>query len=157
MNYFLMNVLLSVAWIALTGQFTPVNLVIGFALGYAMLWVGPRAERSSVYFIKVRQGVGFAFFFAREVIEANLRVAYEVLTPRHQMSPGVVAIPLSAKTDAEITILANLITLTPGTLSLDVSNDRSVLYIHAMHIGDVDQFRRKIKEELERRLLEVLR
>ena len=64
---------------------------------------------------------------------------------------------IAAKTDDEITILSNLITLTPGTLSLDVSEDKKVLYIHAMYVEDVDRFRRELKDGLERRLLEVLR
>lgn len=76
-----------------------------------------------------------------------------------QVCPGVVAIPLDAHTDAEITLLANLITLTPGSVSLDLSEDRQVLYVHAMYIdgGDVEAYRRSVKEGLERRVLELLR
>ena len=73
------------------------------------------------------------------------------------MRPGVVAIPLDAETDAEITLLANLITLTPGTLSLDVSDDRRVLYIHAMYVDDVEELRRSIKDGFEKRVMELLR
>jgi multicomponent Na+:H+ antiporter subunit E len=86
-----------------------------------------------------------------------LRVAFDVITPSQYMRPGVVAIPLTAKTDNEITMLANLISLTPGTLSLDVSDDRSVLYIHAMYVDDPDELRHEIKAGFERRVLEVLR
>jgi multicomponent Na+:H+ antiporter subunit E len=157
MTLVVLNLLLSLAWMALTGQFTPINLIIGFALGYILLWIMQRTGKPSVYFLKGRRVVHFILFFAWEVIDANIRVAYDVLTPRHHMTPGIVAIPLDAKTDSEITILANLITLTPGTLSLDVSADRRVLYIHAMYVQDVDQFKKNIKEELEKRLLEVLR
>jgi multicomponent Na+:H+ antiporter subunit E len=157
MTLFLLNLLLSLAWIALTGQFTPINLIIGFALGYILLWIMQRSGEPSIYFLKGRQVVHFILFFAWEVIVANIRVAYDVLTPRQRMTPGIIAIPLDVKTDREITILANLITLTPGTLSLDVSTDRRVLYIHAMYIQDVDQFKESIKNELEKRLLEVLR
>lgn len=73
--------------------------------------------------------------------------------------PGVVAIPLDARTDVEIALLANLITLTPGSVTLDLSEDRRVLYVHAMYIdgGDVEAYRRSIKEGLERRVLELLR
>jgi len=73
--------------------------------------------------------------------------------------PGVVAIPLDARTDVEIALLANLITLTPGSVTLDLSEDRRVLYVHAMYIdgGDVEAYRRAIKEGLERRVLELLR
>jgi len=81
------------------------------------------------------------------------------LAPVSYACPGVIAIPLDARTDAEIAMLANLITLTPGSVSLDLSEDRSLLYIHAMYIdgGDVEAYRRSIKEGLERRVLELLR
>jgi multicomponent Na+:H+ antiporter subunit E len=88
---------------------------------------------------------------------ANLRVAYEVLTPGYQMRAAIIAIPLDANSDLEITVLANLITLTPGTLSLDVSADRKILYIHAMHVHDVEKFRKEIKVRLERRVMEVFK
>jgi multicomponent Na+:H+ antiporter subunit E len=157
MTLFLLNVLLAMAWAALTGIFTPTNFVAGFILGYATLWLTQRAGVRSPYFARVRKVIGFSLFFIKELIKANLRVAYEVLSVRQGMTPGVIAIPLDAKTDAEITALANLITLTPGTLSLDVSNDRRVLYVHAMYVKDVEEFKEEIKEGLERRLLEVLR
>ena len=81
------------------------------------------------------------------------------LAPASYVCPGVVAVPLDARTDLEITLLANLITLTPGSVSLDLSEDRRVLYVHAMYIdgGDVEAYRRSIKEGLERRVLELLR
>ena len=81
------------------------------------------------------------------------------LAPASYVCPGVVAIPLDARTDVEIVMLANLITLTPGSVSLDLSEDRHVLYVHAMYIdgGDVEAYRRSIKEGLERRVLELLR
>jgi multicomponent Na+:H+ antiporter subunit E len=101
--------------------------------------------------------LGFALFYVWELILANLRVAYDVLTPKPRIRPGVLAIPLQAKTDAEITMLANLITLTPGSVSLDVSSDRRFLYLHAMYIADVEKYRESIKEQMERRVLEVLR
>jgi multicomponent Na+:H+ antiporter subunit E len=81
------------------------------------------------------------------------------LAAESYVCPGVVAIPLDARTDTEITLLANLITLTPGSVSLDLSEDRRVLYVHAMYIdgGDVEAYRRSVKEGLERRVLELLR
>jgi multicomponent Na+:H+ antiporter subunit E len=153
---FLLNILLALAWVALTGQFSPTNFIIGFSLGYVLLWLGQQATGPSTYFKKVRQVIGFTFFFLWELIKANLRVAYDVVTPRHYMRPGVVAVPLDLETDAEISLLANLITLTPGTLSLDVSPDRRTLYVHAMHIEDFDQFRQDIKTGFERRVQEVM-
>jgi multicomponent Na+:H+ antiporter subunit E len=73
------------------------------------------------------------------------------------MRPGVVALPLEAKTDGEITLLAGLITLTPGTLSLDVSADRKFLYVHSMYIDDPEREKERLKRRFEKRLLEMLR
>ena len=99
--------------------------------------------------------VWFVLFYLKELFLANLRVAHDILTPRHRMKPGIIAIPLDVKSDLEIMALTNLITMTPGTLSLDVSTDRRVLYIHAMYIDDLEGLRRKIKDELEKKILEV--
>jgi multicomponent Na+:H+ antiporter subunit E len=156
-NLFVLNLLLSLAWIGLTGEFTPVNFALGCTLGYLMLWLALRTDPSVTYFKKVPQVLRFLIFFSWEIIQSNLRVIYDVLTPGHRMKPGIVAIPLDVKTDLEITVFANLITLTPGTLSLDTSKDRSTLYIHAMYIDDVDSFKQNLKNGLEKRLLEVLR
>jgi multicomponent Na+:H+ antiporter subunit E len=116
-----------------------------------------RATGSSDYAQRGWRLISFAGFFIRELVLANVRVARDVVSRSQNMRPGVVAIPLSAKTDTEITLLANLISLTPGTLSLDVSDDRSVLYIHSMYIDDPDELRHEIKAGFERRVLEVLR
>jgi multicomponent Na+:H+ antiporter subunit E len=153
----LFNLLLALAWMALIGKFGEANFVVGFVLGYATLWVGQRAMGASSYFVKVRQVISFAGFFLWELLLANLRVAYDIVTPGYFMRPGVIAIPLDVKSDAEITLLANLITLTPGTLSLDVSTDRRTLYIHAVYVKDLEKFRQSIKDGFERRVQEVFR
>jgi len=153
---FLLNILLALSWMALTGQFSPVNFLEGFVLGYLMLWLVQRTLGRSTYFSKVRQVLGFVAFFAVELLLANLRVAYSVLVPHKSLRPGVVAVPLDVETDMEITLLVNLITLTPGTLSLDVSADRKVLYVHTLYVDDVDEFRCKIKQGFERRVRELL-
>jgi len=108
-----------------------------------------------IIFVKVFRLVRFALFYLQELFLANLRVAHDVLTPRHRMKPGIIAIPLDAKSDLEIISLANLITMTPGTLSLDVSTDRRVLYIHAMYIDDLEELRSKIKDGFEKEVMEV--
>lgn len=94
----------------------------------------------------------FLAYFTWELVQANLRVAYDVLTVKDFMRPGILAIPLEARTNLEITLLANLISLTPGTLSLDVSSDRRVIYVHAMYLEEPAEFK-----QFEARLLRVLR
>ncbi len=156
MSLFLTNLLLALAWVALTGQYGAGNFFIGLLLGFVALRITLRGSGSDAYGYKLKAIAGFGLFFIKELIQANLRVAYDVLTPRHHMRPGIVAIPLDLKTDLEITVLTTLITLTPGTLSLHVTDDRRTLYIHAMYIDDPDHLVRGIKNGFERRVREVL-
>ena len=157
MSYFLLNIVLALIWGAFSGMFNPGNLLLGFVLGYGALLLARRALPPSAYFNKVQQVFGFVLFFAKELILANLRVAADVVTPTHYMRPRILAVPLDAKSDVEITALANLISLTPGTLTLDISSDRRVLFVHAMYAADADRVRREIKAGMERRLLEITR
>lgn len=155
MSFFALNIILAAIWSALSGQFSPENFISGFVLGYVLLWLLRRALGGESYVNKVPQVVLFIGFFLMEVVRANLRVAWEVLTPGHNMRPAIVAVPLDLRNPLQITLLAQMITLTPGTLSLDVSSDRRVLYVHSMYVDDIDQFRAGIKNGFERRVAEV--
>ena len=157
MNYFFMNIALALSWGALTGHFDPANLFTGFVLGYGALFIIRRALIPSDYFVKVWQVIGFGLFFLWELLRANLRVAYDVLTPGFHMQPRVIGIPLEARTDAEIMALTYFINLTPGSVVLDVSNDRSMIFVHVMYAPDADAMRREIKEGGERRILRLMR
>lgn len=155
---FTWHLLLTLAWGAINGAFSAANLLVGFALSYVLLAVLERAGLTPTGYInRVPKVLRFAGFFLWEIFLSNIRVAQEVLRPRLSVTPGVVAVPLTVTTDLEITLLANLITLTPGTLTLDVSDDRSTLFVHALDIDDPDDFRRGIIEGFERRVLELLR
>ena len=156
-NQFLLNILLAIAWMLLTGELTAENFIEGLIIGYIILWVSKAALGGTKYFKKIPKAIGFFFYFVKELIVANLKVAFDIITPKDYMKPGIVAVPLDAETDMEITLLANLITLTPGTLSLDVSKNKKVLYIHTLYLEDTEKFRTEIKDGMEKRLLEVLR
>jgi multicomponent Na+:H+ antiporter subunit E len=157
MNGLLLNLLLAIVWVAVTGVFSAENLAWGFVLGFLVLFFTRRVCGVPRYVEKVQQVISLALYFLWQLLLANLRVAYDVLTPGQHARPGVVAIPLDARTDSEITLLSNLLTLTPGTLSIDVSYDRNELYIHALYIHDPDEVRRQIKQGFERRVLEIMR
>jgi len=154
---FAANLLLALVWVAMAGHFDLANFALGFVFGYVVLLLLQRVLGRSSYFAKSILLVRFAGFYALEVIRSNLRVAFDVVTPALRARPGIVAVPLDARTDAEITLLANLITMTPGTLSVDVADDRSVIYVHAMFVDDPEAFAHEIKHDLERRVLELLR
>lgn len=154
---FLGNIILSLIWVALTGNFTVINFLFGFILSFGIMWAMVRNREDNSYFTRGPKVIAFIFFFLKELIKANVQVAYDVITPRFYMKPGIIRIPLSVKTDLEITLLANLITLTPGTLSLDVSDDKKVLYVHAMYIKDKEKFIGGIKNGFEKKIIEILR
>lgn len=110
-------------------------------------------------FYKTPKVLFLILFYLKQLFIASLRVAYDVITPKDHMHPAVIAIPLEAKTDLEITLLANFITLTPGTLSIDVSEDRKTLFIHEVYVenGDTEKIKRAIKEGFEKRILKITR
>lgn len=154
---FLLNLVLTIVWVFLTGSLEVVNFVFGFLLSFNVLWLISRKEESRKYYVIAPRLIGFLFYFLYELLKANIQVAHDVITPKFYMQPGIVAFPLDAKTDLEITVLANVISLTPGTLSLDVSNDKKVLYIHAMYVTSKEEFIQDIKSGFERRILDIMR
>lgn len=99
--------------------------------------------------------IRFLLLYVKEIILSNLYVAYDIITPDYFMKPGVIALPLEVETDFQIFLVANLITMTPGTLSIDVSTDRKTLYVHAMYIEDEDDVRRALKESIEDAVLKL--
>jgi multicomponent Na+:H+ antiporter subunit E len=150
----LLNFLLAIVWAALTGALSPQNFLIGFILGYGIIFLFQPLLGADQYGSRIVYWFGFLLWFVKELFVSSIRVAIDVLTPVHRMNPGVIAVPLDVSTDAEITFLANTISLTPGTLSLDVSQDRKTLYIHAMYIrgGDIEAEKLAIKRDVERRV-----
>lgn len=157
MNQLLLNILLAAAWVLLVGELEAETFIEGIIIGYLILWISRSALGGTKYFRKIPVTIMFIFYFIKELVIANLKVAFDIVTPKDYMKPGIIAFPLDVKTDMEITLFANLLTLTPGTLSLDVSSDKKILYVHALYVKDADSFRKELKEGMEKRLLEVLR
>src|SRR5690606_36956447 len=144
-------------WVALTGSFVFTNFFFVFAAGYLILWLLFQGTQVGSYYNRIPKIVNFIFFFMYELLIANLEIAWDLITPGYFMKPGIIKFELSAKTNIEITMLANLLSLTPGTLIIDVSDDKKVLYIHVMYLKDYDKTTRRIRHGYERRLLEILR
>ena len=155
MSPLLGNILLALTWTALTGRLTGANFLMGFAVGYVALWMSPSRGHTR-YGTRVARVLAFSIFFAKEIVSAGLRVAWDVVTPTLHMHPAVVKVPIDLPSDESVTLLANLISLTPGTLTLDVSEDRRSLYIHALYVRDVEAFRRSVKEGFERRVRDLV-
>lgn len=153
----LLVLMLALIWVAVTDGFTLPNLLFGAAIGFvAVLLLRHEFARPRVFW-RVRKVVSLALLFVRELVVSAIRVAAIVLRPglRAQLKPAIVAFPLNIKTDAEITLLANMITLTPGTMSIDVAEDRSVLYVHVLTLEDRDALIAEIANGFERRIREI--
>ncbi|MBN1447720.1 MAG: Na+/H+ antiporter subunit E [Bacteroidetes bacterium] len=111
-------------------------------------------QRSSLP-MRILKGLGFTAFYAMEVVLSSFRVALDILSPRLRIRPGIIAIPLCELTERQILVLSNLVTMTPGTLSLDISDDNRTLYLHHMNVRDVERLRRQIEKDYVTRIREI--
>lgn len=152
-----LHLVLAILWSMATGSLELLNLFVGFVVGGGVLHFAGPALGDARYGIRAIRIVGLTVFFFKELFVSSVRVAIDVLRPNLTMTPALIAVPLELKNDGAITLLANIISLTPGTLSIDVAEDRSCLYVHAMYGDDPDAVRRSIKRDFERRILEVFR
>lgn len=153
----LFNLLLAIAWVAVTGSASLHNLVFGFLLGALALVVIRGSFGGKGYIPRVGAVLSLAALFLKELSLSAWKVAITVLSPDMKLKPGIFAFPLTVTSDFEITLLANLITLTPGTLSVDVSTDRRTLYVHALDCSDPEATRRDIANGFERKIMEAFR
>lgn len=157
MNIFALNIALAIAWAALTGEITLPNLLVGFALGSAALFVTrPLFPGCDRYFTRTFRWIKLILTFLLELVASSIQVVIDVLTPQHMARPGIVSVPLNVKDEMAVLVLTNYISLTPGTLCLDVTDDCNTLYIHAMFADDPDELRRQIKDGVERRVKEAM-
>lgn len=157
MSFAFLVVALALVWAAVTGAFTLLNLLLGAVIGaMAVLFIRDRVEHPHMMRRFVRT-LSLAALFFYELALSAARVAMLVISPgmKKRLSPGIIAYPLSVTSDLQITLLANLITLTPGTLSVDVSDDRKTLYIHVLEMNDREDVIASIKNGFEARIIEV--
>ncbi|EEA94063.1 Na+/H+ antiporter subunit E [Pseudovibrio denitrificans] len=152
-----MNLLLAAAWGAVTGSFTPLNLIFGFVLSSIALFLIREQIAFRDYFQRGGKVVILAGSFFKELVLSSWRVLMIVIRPKIKLHPGIIAVPLSVTEDFEITLLANMVTLTPGTLSVDVSEDRKVLFVHCLNVPDPEETIDGIKNGFERQILEAFR
>jgi multicomponent Na+:H+ antiporter subunit E len=152
---FASNILLAILWALLIGPFSPNNLLVGFLVGMLAIAMCSRAGRT--YAWRFWAIVALLLFLAKELVKANIKVAWYTVSSLKTLRPAILAVPLEQLTDTEITLLANLITLTPGTLTIDVSADKRQMFVHFMHVDDPKEAVLEIKSGFERRILEATR
>lgn len=149
--------LFALAWLAVSGSFTIPNLLLGIVAGALSLALIRDHIRPDGRRIRPLKLLSLLLLFIKELALSAWKVAVLVASPKMALKPGIFAFPLTVDRDFEITLLANLITLTPGTLSVDVSADRKVLYVHALDCSDPVGTRREIAGGFEKKILEAFR
>lgn len=128
-----LNLLLAVVWMFLQGELSLSNLVVGFGVGMAAIAIHERVHSRAGYLRQVigvaRLGIGFL----RELVVANLQLARDILRPTPRFQPSIVRFDTSELGLPETVLLASLVSLTPGTLTVDVDEDGRGIYVHALY------------------------
>lgn len=138
-------VLMVVVWVALWGEITAANLVSGALIATALAVVLDSGDQPRLGGFRVFPALRFAGYVAWNLVKANLVVAWEVLTPTTRVREGVIAVELPSSTPAVLTVVATAIGLTPGTVVVEVDEDPTVLYIHVLHLSDIDRTRHDVR------------
>ncbi len=157
LNQFFINVVLAVVWMFLQPTLAWENFVVGYVLGLLIMYFVVGRLKTRFYMSAVVAFILLLLAFLYEVMRSSVRVSYLILHPRMPVTPGLVSVPLDVKSPGAITCLAAMVTMAPGTFSVELSDDRSHLYIHALEADDPEAVAADIKHRLERRILQVWR
>ncbi|MGF1456460.1 MAG: Na+/H+ antiporter subunit E [Alphaproteobacteria bacterium] len=150
--------MLTGVWAALTASANLSNLIIGFGLSVGALAIirtalGAASSEPYRFFRRPFKAMWILVVLVRELILAGLSVGLMAVRPRIDLNPGIVAVPLDTRDDFEIALFANLITMVPGTMTVDVSTDKSTLYMHVLDATDPDYQRNDVKSLFERNII----
>jgi len=130
--------LIAIAWCFLQGSISIGNLLLGCLLGMAVLTISLSFNGMRASFAQLKAVILLAVFVLKELVVSSLRITRDILTPTVYARPRIVRIPISDLNDVAITVLANAISLTPGSLALEVSDNRQNLYVHVMYAENRD-------------------
>ncbi len=155
MNLFPLNVLLALGWMLLNGEYSSKDFIVGFVVGFLALTLSRPAQAKSTYGKRFFSLLKLMVTFSYELVIGSLQVVWDVVTPTHLSDPKIIYLPIEVESDFQIMLLANLISLTPGTLILDVSEDKKNLIVHAMFAKDEAAIISDIKMKFEKLVIEV--
>ncbi|MGY6741470.1 MAG: Na+/H+ antiporter subunit E [Cecembia sp.] len=153
----LANILLAAVWILATGTITQENFVFGFLISFGVLWIITPDRRRNDYFTMVPKLTSFTVFLLYQIIKSNIQTLIASLYPKSKLSPAILKVPLTVETDGEITFFSHVLNITPGTLVIDVSDDKKALFVHVVHCEDKEAYIKELKEVFEKRVLELTR
>lgn len=138
---------ITVLWVLLWGNLSIANVVSGLIVAVTVLTVSGLAATSSGESrsrLAPLAALHFAGFFVYKLVEANIFLAWEIVTPNNRINTGVVEVPLRTESNVATMIVANVITLTPGSLVIEAVGSPPVLYVNVLHLHDLDRVRRDL-------------
>ena len=153
----LLNFFIALVWMFMSTSFTASTFIIGLLIGLLLIIMTRRFFPERLYIWRLWAALKLALLFFKELTLSNISVLQVVLRPKMNIQPMIFALPTDLEHDWEITLLSSLITLTPGTIVLNVSDDQRTLYIHAIDVDDVDDAIDSIKNSFEKAIKEVSR
>lgn len=139
---------LTILWVLLWRDVSVANVASGVVVAVLVELAQPgRRERTDQHVVRPLALLSFIGYFAVKLVESNLVLAREVVTPTNQIRTGVIAVPLHPCSELVVTLVANAVSLTPGTLTLEVRQlETPTLYVHVLHLHDVERAREDVKE-----------
>ncbi|MFT5591978.1 MAG: multicomponent K+:H+ antiporter subunit E [Oceanicoccus sp.] len=149
------SVLLLIVWLLLNNTLAPGHLVLGVILAIAIPLMASGMQDPQPGLHKPLTIIRYMFMVIGDIVIANFGVARLVLGSSKKLTPAFIAIPLSIEHELPITILASTVSLTPGTVSAEVSEDKKWLYVHVLNLTDKDELIALIKHRYERPLMEI--
>lgn len=151
----MLNIVIAIIWVNFQHSYTAVDFLVGYVIGIFILLFLHRFMGFNFYLRRVWKIFLLIMLFLKELVLANIAVVKVVLSPKMNIQPGIIAVPTKLEKEWELSLLASLITLTPGTLSMDFSEDNKYIYIHAIDIQNKQAMIRDIQESFERAIMEV--
>ncbi len=130
--------LMALAWCFLQGSITLGNLLLGGVISTFVFSISVSYNGLDGSLSQLKAVIRLVFFIIKDLVESSFQVAWDILTPTVYARPRIVRIPIDDLDDIAITVLANAISLTPGSLALEVKEDRQSLYVHLMYAEDRD-------------------
>lgn len=148
---------LLVVWVALWETISVANLLSGLVVGGLLVTIFPvRGTRPGTGRFRPIAALQLLAYFLWKLLEANVVVAWEVITPNNEnVNEGIVAVPMADASDTIVATVANTISLTPGTLTLDIERNPTILYVHVLHLHSIDRVRIDVLK-LERYVIRAL-
>jgi len=151
----LLNFFIALVWMLISSSLNAATFVIGYIIGFVLIFMMRRFFNNRIYTVRLWAAFKLMLLFFRELTLSNISVLLLVIKPKLNIKPMIFSMPTELEHDWEITLLSSLITLTPGTIVINVSDDQNTLYIHALHVDDVDEAIDSIKNSFEKAIKEV--